>query len=203
MRIQVIHYFLNGKKEGYLKYFYEDGRIRALYRIKNDTIRKKISFHKNGLLQNEIYYKNGKKEGKFITFDIDGSKINTGNYRNGVLDGENIIYENGKEKNIYNFKNGVKNGYALEYIENKIKNIYHYKNGHLDGIQIDSNKNHSFCRNDFQICFPVKEKKECCICWENSSWETECKHAICKNCIPLLQNMSCPMCRKEFSKFNF
>ncbi len=39
------------------------------------------------------------------------------------------------------------------------------------------------------------ENEECCICYEESTYRTNCMHNICLKCLPKIDQ--CPLCRKE------
>jgi len=46
-----------------------------------------------------------------------------------------------------------------------------------------------------------KHKPECCICYERQYITyTNCKHCICVDCLMILRQLSCPICRRDLSK---
>ena len=196
-------HFQNGKKHGYLKHFFKNGKIRDLYSIQFDKIQKKISYHSNGNYQTTILYQNGKKNGKYESYNENGDLSEQGFYFNGELEGERRKFENGDwiEKSF--FKNGKKNGFEYEFSENIVKKIKYYQENRLEGIQVSYPFQFSFYRKDFKICSTQSETSECSICWENTTWKTPCGHFICCTCIPQLINMSCPMCRYPFKETIF
>ena len=66
-----------------------------------------ISYNDDGNKELEIYYKDGKRDGKTTHFYKNGQKQSEINYKNGELDGLTIHYfEDGTEKSRMNFKKG-------------------------------------------------------------------------------------------------
>lgn len=56
------------------------------------------------------------------------------------------------------------------------------------------NKNNKCKRN---IKLFIGNVPECCVCYEKNCWIIECGHLICKNCIPRIQNLKCPLCKSS------
>jgi len=95
--------FINKKKEGKAKYFYENGNIKE-----------------------EIYYKNNKKDGIAIKYSEDKRVIGIRNYRNGeLIESQRINRYNEEGK-----KSGV---WKEFYSDSKVKTESYYRNGLLEG----------------------------------------------------------------------
>ena len=39
---------------------------------------------------------------------------------------------------------------------------------------------------------------ECCVCYEDTQFETKCKHSLCYKCFLKTHRRECPMCRTKF-----
>jgi hypothetical protein len=106
-------------------------------------------------------------------------------------------------------------------------NIHHYlyKTGNLYYAEIISkftcfNNTNNFCpqfkdfnqerRNEFIELYKKEDIKiewikyvnieECCVCFENTSHNTECSHVVCIECLKTLQK--CPICRHNLQYKN-
>lgn len=114
--------YRNGKLDGLNKRFYGDGTFCERM-WKNDKRQSQICYdknkneinlnglikfyHKNGQLETEINYINGKAEGTYKIYYTDGSLEEEGTYKNDQLDGEIRQFDNsGKIVSIVNYKNG-------------------------------------------------------------------------------------------------
>ena len=98
-----------------------------------------ISYFEDGKIWYEGNYKNGKEHGEFIYFGNGNynilHKLELNNYKDGILDGETIYYHiNGEKNSVINYKDGNKDG----------KNIFYDKDGKIywsgtykDGVLID------------------------------------------------------------------
>jgi len=67
-------------------------------------------------------------------------------------------------------------------LENKYNNIY-------------NNIRNNICKRNIKLF--IGNVPECCICYEEKCWINECGHLICKNCIPRIQNLKCPLCKSS------
>ena len=61
--------------------------------------------------------------------------------------------------------------------------------------QLLENKYNKYNRCKRNIKLFIGNVPECCVCYEEKCWIIECGHLICKNCIPRIQNLKCPLCR--------
>ena len=141
--------YLNGKRNGQGKEFYPNGNL--LYEgdymsgkrnngniyltegktdkiIKGDGINKEFS--ENGdLLEGE--YKDGKKQGKWVKYDINGEILIEGNYKNSKKNGIWIEFLPGRRKIIENYKDDIIDGQCSEFYEDNLIKEKFYKNGNL------------------------------------------------------------------------
>jgi hypothetical protein len=67
-------------------------------------------------------------------------------------------------------------------LENKYNNTY-------------NNIRNNICKRNIKLF--IGNVPECCICYEEKCWINECGHLICKNCIPRIQNLKCPLCKSS------
>src|SRR5215469_13463917 len=76
------------------------------------------------------------KDGLFIVYNADGSRMLQGDYRNGEQDGEwTIWYENGQRSSIDHYSNGVQDGLHISWYANGAKALSGtYRNGKRDGV---------------------------------------------------------------------
>jgi len=66
-----------------------------------------VSWYRGGEKASEGNYRNGKKEGLWISWNYNGQKLDEGNYRNGKLEGLWIIWwNNGRKWEERNYRNG-------------------------------------------------------------------------------------------------
>ncbi|MEI9918653.1 MAG: hypothetical protein WDO14_07605 [Bacteroidota bacterium] len=73
----------------------------------------------NGQLLSEGKYKNGKKEGKWTTYFIDGILSATYNYVDGEFDGQQVdFFRSGQKYSITEYKNGERDGYQQWFYSN-------------------------------------------------------------------------------------
>ena len=116
-------YFVNEKKEF-------DSRYRVWY--------------DNGKRYKEFEYKNGKKDGEYISWYPDGITIRTKcEFKNGKKEGEyKGWYEDETKRLFCKYKNGELDGIFEEWYENgKQETLAHYKDGVAEGIVKKWHKN--------------------------------------------------------------
>ncbi len=92
---------------------------------------------KDGFLNYESYYINGRKNGYSKVYFKDGSLESSENYDDGLLDGASERwYENGRKQSDTRYNNGEIDGVSLWWYENgQIKSISHWVNGLRIGWQ--------------------------------------------------------------------
>ena len=152
--LNVSYYKDNIKEIGHWK----DGKQNGLFQL----------YTEEGILVDDAKFKEGERDGLTEQFYSDTGKLRvSGNYKNGVLDGEfKAYYPNGNLQGEVNYKNGEMNGEFKEYHENKnirlsgsyknslqdgewksyledgtLETIVNYKDGELNGLKEDFYKN--------------------------------------------------------------
>ena len=120
--LNVIYYKDNIKEIGHWK----DGKQNGLFQL----------YTEEGILVDDANFKEGERDGLTEQFYSDTGKLRvSGNYKNGVLDGEfKAYYPNGNLQREVIYKNGEMNGEYKEYNENKSIRLFgNYKNNLQDG----------------------------------------------------------------------
>ena len=137
---------------------WKDGKQNGIFQL----------YTEEGILVDDANFKEGERDGLTEQFYSDTGKLRvSGNYKNGVLDGEfKAYYPNGNLQGEVNYKNGEMNGEFKEYHENKnirlsgsyknslqdgewksyledgtLETIVNYKDGELNGLKEDYYKN--------------------------------------------------------------
>jgi antitoxin component YwqK of YwqJK toxin-antitoxin module len=86
---------IDGKKEGLMTDYYQDGSLKAERWFKNDIqVGKTTLYHKNGKIKEVQYYDQGTIHG-----------------------GDTTFYESGAPEMLLNFDHGVKHGYVRKWLE--------------------------------------------------------------------------------------
>jgi len=128
--------FLNDKPDGEFKYFYPDGKIKALT-MYADSGRKAqtVMYFSNGVKNAEGLFVDKKKDGLWIYYGANGKKISEENYKTGVKDGTwKYFYDNGKINKTENYKNNMLEGECLEfYADSVVKTKCLYLQNKLNG----------------------------------------------------------------------
>lgn len=80
-------FFLNRDKPGYNYEYFDNGKLREMrhYNAQGRLDGKSFTFHRNGKVKDEMNYKDGKRDGLFITKDKAGFLVNVFEYRDDVL----------------------------------------------------------------------------------------------------------------------
>ena len=133
--------FKDDKPVGTFNYFYQSGNLKVALEFKSDgkTSYAKM-YHESGFLMSSGKYINKIKDSTWIHFDDRGFVSFQESYKNGVLDGEKIVYYE-PEGNTYpvaeysNYKNGVLHGEYKKYHPNKkLAAEGNYVDGNKDGV---------------------------------------------------------------------
>jgi|TARA_B100000809_G_C14876319_1_gene437473 antitoxin component YwqK of YwqJK toxin-antitoxin module len=83
-----------------------------------------ISWYKNGNKEGEGTFKDGKEDGLWTYWWKNGKKESEGTFKDGKKDGKwTDWYENGQKKEEETYKDGVKNGLFTDWYENGKKYI--------------------------------------------------------------------------------
>mgnify|MGYP006428710153 CR=1 FL=1 len=92
---------------------------------------KRITWYPSGEIQLEVNYKDGKREGKTIMWYQSGEIQLEANYKDGKKEGKtNGWYQNGQKMSEVNHKNGKLDGNKTIWHENgQIKSVSNYKDG--------------------------------------------------------------------------
>lgn len=127
----------NGKKTDY---YYGDTK-QAEYTLKNGKLDGALKvFYENGQLKKTGSYKNGLANGNFIEYDENGIKLFEYYMSNDTKNGKLVAYENNKISYSSNYKNDILNGERIEYYYNdetgelNLKSIGSYVNGKKNGL---------------------------------------------------------------------
>lgn len=131
----------DGKPDGFWKNYYQNGNLKITGNRKNFQLDSLWSFFdEKGRVNRTVNYKEGKKEGATTLYDTLGKITNIDNYVNDVKEGvSKKFYPSGKVKTIIYFVKGKADGTAYEYAEDStIISIVNYKSGiTLDREQIN------------------------------------------------------------------
>ena len=104
---------VDGKKEGLMIDYYQDGSLKAERWFKNDTqVGKTILYHKNGKIKEVQYYDQGTIHG-----------------------GDTTFYETGAPEMLLNFDHGIKHGYVRKWLEDGTL-IYEAKYAHDTLVEV-------------------------------------------------------------------
>lgn len=155
--------FLNGVEEGVAKEYDNDGIITSIlvykigYILKREYINRRDKsglkqgvwkvFYDNNILKEEGFYLNGKKDGFFKYYDVEGNLEKLEKYINGnivegaeetrILETRVDYYKDGKQKVIQTYLNNKPHGIRREYSEEgKVIQGYLFNEGEIIGIGI-------------------------------------------------------------------
>jgi antitoxin component YwqK of YwqJK toxin-antitoxin module len=94
--------YKNGKEEGKITMYYNNGNKRYEYFCKDGKICGKLCrWHDNGQKEEEIDYDRGLRHGMHKSWDTDGTKRVELNYKNNSIQGEQKVWENNLLKKWY------------------------------------------------------------------------------------------------------
>ncbi len=119
---------VNHKKEGVFNYYYEDGSRNAVVFFNDDLMEgMHHHWHKNKLLQAEMFYINGKKTGICKIFHENGNLKNESEFKDDMLNGiVKTYYPNGVLESICSYKENKKEGLYQSFHQNGNKEIECY-----------------------------------------------------------------------------
>jgi len=124
--------FKKGNRQGEWKRFFNKSEIvLSVYNYKNGILEGKYTnFFNDGKIQNELTYKNGKKEGPAKYYHRNGELSMVANYKNDVLSGKRIGYlQNGELSLKENYADGKREGVFVRYFQSGIlKDVVTYEN---------------------------------------------------------------------------
>ena len=91
-------------------------------------------YYQNGKISYEGLYKNGFREEEWKFYNAVGQLIKIETYKNGLKNGNVLVYDDGKLYNEIPYVNGKKEGKHVHYNKNgTINYIQEYKNDSMDG----------------------------------------------------------------------
>lgn len=101
-------YYQNDKKNGYFKYYDEEGKFLRIEKWENDILiedaietkhlDRKVDYHPNGKIRTVAYFYKGVPDGVRREYSPEGEVIKSYILRNGILMGEGIVDDNGKKQ---------------------------------------------------------------------------------------------------------
>lgn len=128
--------FINDWPVGEFKYFFSDGKIKAIT-IYSDSGRKAqtVMYFNDGKKNAEGLYIDKKKDGLWIYYGNNEKKIAEENYKMGIKEGTwKYFYDDGKINRIDNYKNNMLNGECMDfYADSVLKIKCTYLNNKLNG----------------------------------------------------------------------
>jgi antitoxin component YwqK of YwqJK toxin-antitoxin module len=148
LRVEIIKRYFNGNKKLLVKYKGEgvDEVIieRITYSKSGDTLilentldKMKMvkEYYRNGQIEREKNYKDGKLDGKYTLYYYNGEIKSEKNFKDGKKDGKWTLYhENGQRRSEENYIDGRGDGKYTYYYENgQIRGEENYKDGKWDG----------------------------------------------------------------------
>lgn len=98
-------------KEGYLnsEEYYINGRLNGPVKY----------YYKNGLISTQTSYVDGEIDGMYCSYYENGRKQSETTYQKGEIDGRKILwFENGQIKEISHYENGLRIGWQRAFLEN-------------------------------------------------------------------------------------
>jgi antitoxin component YwqK of YwqJK toxin-antitoxin module len=132
--------FVNGVPVGTFKYYFEDGKIKAVSQMYEQGRRSRTKvFHNNGRIMAEGNYLDRKKDSTWQYYsDYDGVLLSREHYENGVIDGIVInYYPTGAVAEELPYKAGLKHGEWKRYFtDGKLKLKATYIDDRLEGLML-------------------------------------------------------------------
>jgi len=132
--------FVDSKPVGTFKYYYADGKVKAVSEMYEQGTRSRTQvFHNNGRLMAKGNYLNKKKDSAWVYYsDYDGVLLSSEFYQGGLLEGIVINYfpQGGVAEEIL-YKDGLKNGEWKRYFtDGKLKLKAKYIDDKLEGLML-------------------------------------------------------------------
>jgi len=100
--------YLNGKKNGFFKYYNIEGNFERIEKWENDILiedavetkqlDRKVEYHSNGKIKIEAYFYKGTPDGVRREYSVNGEVIKSYLFSNGILMGEGIVDDEGKKQ---------------------------------------------------------------------------------------------------------
>lgn len=196
-----------GNKTGELKMFYEDGSLQMRQGFKNDKRHgDSCKFYPNGNLKLKRFYINGQLDGRVVSFDETERTLSSVIYKLGKRNGcmKNYFYSPDGESVTVHEKIYHDDIVFLEIqsIDGVVQNCFRYGyNGRLNGmqnLQMSGKQKLQYYENGKLILETKDNINECCVCYEDTQFQTNCNHSLCFKCFLKTRRRECPMCRAKF-----
>lgn len=114
-RLLAREYYRAGKLDGEAINYFSSGEVRERRHWKEGVLSGEWSrFYAGGKLRFRAVWVAGRLEGKVEAYSPEGKLVTTGNYRNGLREGEWCYYKDGQLERKRNYKNGVPEEQELE-----------------------------------------------------------------------------------------
>lgn len=129
--------YLNGKKNGYFKYYDANGNFQYIEKYENDILienatetmhlDRKVDYHPNGKIHTVAHYFKGVPEGVRREYDSTGKVIKSYIFHNGIRLGEGVVDDNGKKQGMWKefYPSGMLKAKG-KYINSKPAGQWHY-----------------------------------------------------------------------------
>lgn len=106
--------YVGGKLEGKCQTYYKNGGEKCTCYYKNDLLHGLyLARHENGMIALRIEYRDGRHDGKYDQWDVNGYKKYEWQYKYGNRDGICLTYENGRLLSEDRYVDGVVVGYSI------------------------------------------------------------------------------------------
>lgn len=104
-------YYINGKKNGYFKYYDEKGNFQYIEKYENDILvddavetkklDRKVDYHPTGQIRTVAHFFKGKPEGVRREYDTNGNVVKSYIFHEGIKLGEGVVDDNGKKQGLW------------------------------------------------------------------------------------------------------
>jgi antitoxin component YwqK of YwqJK toxin-antitoxin module len=153
--------YKNGKKNGYLKEYYRDGKLKASQYYRNDTLNDTtVMYHPNGKLKLIHIYKNTLKHGCWRDYNKEGKLYSELFFKEGRFDSICSKYSIRSVQLLtrVRYNDGIKHGLEESYYPGeKIKSRSKYFRGELCKGTEEWRENGKKINNDFKITVSEKD----------------------------------------------
>jgi len=154
--------YKDGKKNGYLKEYFENGNIKIIQQFKDDLpVDSAIWYHPNGKIADIQIHKNGLKNGCWKRFNKEGKLFSEINFKNGLLHGQSSVYTFKTLKPIekFNYVEGDKQGIQQEWHNNGNRKSICYFNNDMPCLGTEEwEENGTKINHDFKISVSEQNK---------------------------------------------
>jgi antitoxin component YwqK of YwqJK toxin-antitoxin module len=147
--------YKKGRRNGYFKEFFPDGKLKARQFFVNDTLNDTtVIYYPGGKLKTMHIYKNKLRDGKWVDYNKEGKLISELFFKEDMLDStcRNYSYRNGRLIASIHYKKGVKHGAEEHfYLSGKLKSKQYYTNGRICRGTEEWYESGKKVNNDFKI----------------------------------------------------